>query len=511
MTATPQNISLRPVVLCILDGWGYREDPSYNALAAANLPNWRQLWASCPHALLSTSGLDVGLPEGQMGNSEVGHLTIGAGRVVFQDLPKIDLAIKSGELARNPALLDLIAKLKASGGTCHLMGLTSGGGVHAHEQHILALARCVAGAGVKVAVHVFTDGRDVPPKSAAAGVTAFAAALPEGAVIATVSGRYYAMDRDKRWDRVEKAYRAMAEAKGDHAPDAVRAITDSYAQDVTDEFILPSVIGSYQGMKSGDGILFANFRSDRAREILEVFLNPDFAEFARIPLQFAAAAGMVEYSSRHVAWLSTLFPPKELSAVLGEVVSRAGLRQLRLAETEKYAHVTFFLNGGEEKVYAGEERIMVPSPKVATYDLQPEMSAVEVTQHCVSAIEGGTFDLIVLNFANPDMVGHTGILPAAVKAVEAVDAGLGAILSAVRAKGGAILVTADHGNCEEMWDETTHGPHTAHSLNPVPVVVAGAPQGLSLHNGSLCDIAPTLLQLLGLPQPKEMTGRSLLS
>lgn len=508
MTA-PQKFP-RPVVLCILDGWGYREEKSNNAVAGAKAPHWNRLWQTCPHALLATSGLAVGLPEGQMGNSEVGHLTIGAGRVMMQDLPKIDMAVKTGELAKNPQLLTLIEKLKVSGGTCHLMGLTSPGGVHAHQLHMTALAQIVAVAGVKVAVHVFTDGRDVPPKSGAEQVAEFAATLPAGAKIATVSGRYYAMDRDKRWDRVEKAYRALALAEGEKAAEAVEVIKAAYAKDVTDEFVLPTVIGDYAGMKEGDGILFANFRSDRAREILEAFLNPAFDGFVRQPIALAGAAGMVEYSSRHTAWLSTLFPPKELTDVLGEVVSREGKTQLRLAETEKYAHVTFFLNGGEEKVYPGEERILVPSPKVATYDLQPEMAAADVTRHCVEAIESGKFDLIVLNFANPDMVGHTGSLEAAIKAVEAVDAGLGAIVAAVKAKGGALLVTADHGNCEEMWDDSTNGPHTAHSLNLVPVVLEGAPAGVALHDGSLADIAPTLLQLMGLKQPESMTGRSLI-
>jgi 2,3-bisphosphoglycerate-independent phosphoglycerate mutase len=497
-----------PVVLCILDGWGYRAEKEHNAIAAAHTPVWDELWASCPHAFIRTDGLSVGLPEGQMGNSEVGHLTIGAGRVLMQDLPKIDQAVASGELAKNPVLLDHVAKLKESGGVCHLMGLCSPGGVHAHQDHMLALARIVAAAGVKVAVHVFTDGRDVPPQSAAQQVAGFAAALPQGAGIATVSGRYYAMDRDKRWERVEQAYRAMVEAKAPRSLSAATAIGASCAENVTDEFIKPVVMGDYAGMKSGDGILFANFRSDRAREILEALLNPAFSAFARPEVHFAAATGMAEYSSAHNAWLTTLFPPKELTDVLGEVVSRAGKKQLRLAETEKYAHVTFFLNGGEEKIYPGEERILVPSPKVATYDLQPEMSAAEVAQNCVEAIEGGQFDLIVLNFANPDMVGHTGMLPAAIKAIEAVDAGVDKIRAALAKTGGAMLITADHGNCEELWDEASQGPHTAHSLNPVPVVVVGA-KGV-VRDGTLADIAPTLLTLMGLPVPDSMSGKSLL-
>lgn len=499
----------RPVVLCILDGWGYREAATYNAIAMAKVPTWNELWQSAPHAFLQTSGLSVGLPEGQMGNSEVGHLTIGAGRVMMQDLPKIDIAIKDGSLATNENLQAFITKLKATGGTCHLMGLCSVGGVHAHEGHMLALAKILTAAGIPVAVHAFTDGRDVPPKSAIENVPVFEKALPTGAKLATLTGRFYAMDRDKRWERVEEAYRAITQAKGATGVDATSVLTAAYAADLTDEFVKPTVMGDYAGMKSGDGILFANFRSDRAREILEALLDPAFTAFARPDLSFAAAAGMVEYSSRHNAWLSALFPPKELTDVLGEVVSREGKTQLRLAETEKYAHVTFFFNGGEEKVYAGEERILVNSPKVATYDLQPEMSAAEVTSKAVEAIDSGKFDLIIMNFANPDMVGHTGIVDAAIKAVEAVDAGVGAIKAAVLRQGGAMLITADHGNCEELWDDQSNGPHTAHSLNPVPVVLVGV-DGVKLRDGGLSDIAPTLLSLMGIEKPASMSGTTLL-
>ena len=500
----------RPVVLCILDGWGYREEREYNAIAQAHAPHWKEMWATCPHAFLRTSGLDVGLPAGQMGNSEVGHMTMGAGRIIMQDLPKIDAAIKDGSLAKLPQLLDLIAKLKATGGTCHLMGLCSPGGVHAHQDHMLALARIVAAAGVPVAIHAFTDGRDVAPKSAIDQVTALAAALPMHASIASISGRYYAMDRDKRWERVELAYRAMAEAKAATFSDVAGAIQASYTGDTTDEFIKPVIAEGYAGMTDGDGILFANFRADRAREILAALLEPAFSGFARTPVRFAAAVGMVEYSTELNAFLTALFPPKDLTEVMGEVVSTAGKKQLRIAETEKYAHVTFFFNGGEEKVYDGEERILVPSPKVATYDLQPEMSAPEVTAKCVEALNSRKFDLVILNYANPDMVGHTGNLQAAIKAVETVDVGLGAIKAAVLAQGGAFMITADHGNCEEMWDDNTHGPHTAHSLNPVPVLLC-TNEAYKLHDGGLADIAPTLLQLMGLLQPAVMTGRSLIA
>lgn len=501
----------RPVVLCVLDGWGYREAREHNAIALANAPHWKEMWATCPHAFLRTSGLDVGLPDGQMGNSEVGHMTMGAGRVIMQDLPKIDQAIIDGSLAQVPALVEVIDKLKASGGTCHLMGLCSPGGVHAHQTHILALSKILTAAGIPVALHAFTDGRDVAPQSAVDQVGELAAALPAGAKLATLCGRYYAMDRDKRWERVELAYRAIVEAKGESTfTDAKAAIQASYEAGVNDEFIRPCVAQGYSGMKDGDGILFANFRADRAREILVTMVDPSFDAFAHPTLKLAAAAGMVEYSSALNPFLTALFPPKDLSETLGEVVSRAGRKQLRIAETEKYAHVTFFFNGGEEKVYDGEERILVPSPKVATYDLQPEMSAPEVTAKCVAAIESRTFDLVILNFANPDMVGHTGKLDAAIKAVETVDIGLGAIRRAALAQGGAMIITADHGNCEEMWDDVTRGPHTAHSTNPVPVLLTCNDPGLKLRDGGLADLAPTLLELMALPQPAAMTGKSLI-
>lgn len=501
---------MKPVVLCVLDGWGYRADSKDNAIAMANLPHWNAMWAECPHALLETGGLSVGLPEGQMGNSEVGHLTIGAGRVVFQDLPKISRAIESGEMAQNPSLLKFIAAMRESKGTCHLMGLVSPGGVHAHQEHILALAKILDENGIPVAVHVFTDGRDVPPQSALEQVKAFVEALPAGVSIASLSGRYFAMDRDKRWERIETAYRAMAEGKSETRFTSVTdAIKASYDAGVNDEFIKPTVSQNYAGMQKGDGILFANFRSDRARQILTALLDFGFTAFSRRQIAFAAALGMVEYSRELNPLMTTLFPPKSLSETLGEVTARAGKKQLRLAETEKYAHVTFFLNGGEEKVYPGEERILVPSPKVATYDLKPEMSAAEVGSQAVNAIKSGRFDLIVINFANADMVGHTGILPAAIKAVEAIDTALGEIKSALNAAGGTLLITADHGNCEEMYDESTHGPHTAHSLNPVPVLVTKG--AAKLRDGTLADVAPTVLQLMGIPQPASMTGKSLIA
>jgi len=501
----------RPVVLCVLDGFGYREAAPDNATSVAKMPVWQKLWTENPHAFLSASGEDVGLPTGQIGNSEVGHMNLGAGRVVYQDLPLIDRAIETGELAAKKELGVFIAKLRSSGGTCHLMGLASPGGVHAHQDHIAALAKIVAGAGISVAVHAFLDGRDVPPQSAAEQIGKLEDALDElsGARLATVCGRYYAMDRDKRWDRVEKAYDLLTGADGSCVPNAVDAIESSYVDGVYDEFVLPFSLKPCEGMKDGDGILFANFRADRAREILLALLDPDFDGFERRKkVHFAAALGMVEYSEKLNELMATLFPPKKIEKGLGELVAAAGLKQLRIAETEKYAHVTFFFNGGREEPFAGEERIMVQSPKVATYDLQPEMSAREVTDKVVAAIEGGSFDLIVLNYANPDMVGHTGQLPAAVKALEALDACLGDLVGAVTKAGGAILLTADHGNCEIMYDPQTDGPHTAHTLSKVPVVVVGG-GAKALHDGRLADVAPTLLTLMGMAKPEEMGGESL--
>jgi 2,3-bisphosphoglycerate-independent phosphoglycerate mutase len=502
----------RPVVLCILDGWGFRAQREGNAIALANTPNWDRISAACPHALLETSGLEVGLPKGQMGNSEVGHMNLGAGRVVMQDLPRIDRAIEDGSLARNPALIELIGRLRDSRGTLHVMGLLSPGGVHSHQDHIAALARFASLAGVPVKIHAFLDGRDTPPSSAKEFLAKFQADIAGADIqIATVSGRYYAMDRDNRWDRVRKAYDAMVLAQGGAASDALAAVEQSYRAGQTDEFVVPAVIAGYAGMKDGDGLLMANFRADRAREILSALVDPAFAGFerARVPA-FAAMLGLTEYSNELNRFLGVLFPAESLTHILGQVIAEAGLTQLRIAETEKYAHVTFFFNGGEEKAFPGEERILVPSPKVATYDLQPEMSAPEVTDRLVAAIGSGHFDVIVVNYANGDMVGHTGILPAAIKAAETIDACLGRVERAIVEAGGTMLVTADHGNAEQMLDSVTGQPHTAHSVGPVPAVLVNPPASIqSLENGRLADVAPTLLALLNLPQPSEMTGHSL--
>ncbi len=411
----------RPLILCILDGWGERGGAADNAIETAHMPVWHRLTARWPHAQLQASEHYVGLPDGQMGNSEVGHTNLGAGRLVMQDLPRIDAAIAAGEPAQMPALRDFIARLKETGGTAHVLGLLSPGGVHSHQRQIAAFARILAEAGVPVAIHALLDGRDTPPKAALSDLKDFQSDLADldNQKIATVIGRYYAMDRDKRWDRVENAYRAIVDRVGDTAADAASAVEAAYRRGETDEFVQPAAIGGYRGMRDGDGLLIANFRADRVREIAGALLDPDFSGFARQRrIGFAAALGLVEYSSELNRFLETLFPPEDLADTLGEVLAKAGLRQLRIAETEKYAHVTFFFNGGRETLFPGEERILVPSPKVATYDLQPEMSAIEVTDRVVEAIEAGRFDMIVLNYANADMVGHTGRLDAAVKAVE---------------------------------------------------------------------------------------------
>ncbi|MGA8759497.1 MAG: 2,3-bisphosphoglycerate-independent phosphoglycerate mutase [Stellaceae bacterium] len=503
----------RPVVLCILDGWGERGPAPDNAIETARMPVWHRLMAVWPHSHLEASEHYVGLPDGQMGNSEVGHTNLGAGRLVMQDLPRIDAAIASGELARMPALRDFIDRLKRTGGTAHLMGLLSPGGVHSHQHQIAALARIVAEAGVPVAVHAFLDGRDTPPQAAMSYLEKFEADVAGLAnlVMATVSGRYYAMDRDKRWDRVERAYRVLVDGEGETAATAAAAVEAAYQRGETDEFVQPTAIGGYRGMRDDDGLLIGNFRADRVREIATALLDPAFDGFTR-PRQvsFAAALGLVEYSDQLNRFLGALFPPENLDDTFGEVISRAGLKQLRIAETEKYAHVTFFFNGGRETVFPGEERILVPSPKVATYDQQPEMSAPEVTDKVVEAIDSGRFDVIVLNYANADMVGHTGRLDAAVKAVETIDTCLGRVAAAVEKAGGTLVVTADHGNAEMMRDPDNGGPHTAHTLNPVPFLVVHPPAVADLQDGRLADVAPTLLDILGLDKPAAMTGHSLI-
>jgi 2,3-bisphosphoglycerate-independent phosphoglycerate mutase len=500
----------KPTILCILDGWGHRHSPEDNAIAQANTPNWDRFMATCPHSLIEASALDVGLPEGQMGNSEVGHMNIGAGRVVMQDLPRIDQAVKNGSLAAHPRLQQFIARLKTSGGAAHLLGLFSDGGVHSHQNHIAALARIISSAGVKVWIHAFLDGRDTPPRSALEFLRDWELGIGhlDNIAFGTIGGRYYAMDRDKRWDRVALGYHAIVHAQGEHAPTAKAAIEQGYAADKNDEFILPTIIHDYAGMKDGDGLLMTNFRADRARQILHASLDEEFTEFDRNnKIAFADQLGLVEYSSELSKKIDAVYPPETLRNGLGETLSQHHLTQLRIAETEKYAHVTFFFNGGNETEYQGESRILIPSPNVATYDLKPEMSAYEVTEAIEKAIAADQFDVIIVNYANTDMVGHSGDLQAAIKAVEAVDKCLGRLDAALQKKGGAMLITADHGNAEMMFDPETGQAHTAHTTLPVPLVLVGK-KG-TLKNGRLADIAPTVLGLLGIAQPTEMTGHNL--
>ena len=504
-----------PTVLCILEGWGERANRDNNAIALAPTPNWDRMVQAWPTALLECSGENVGLPDGQMGNSEVGHMNLGGGRVIWQDLPRINNAIADGTLAQAAPLAEYVAALQRSGGTCHLIGLASPGGVHSHQDHIVALAEAVAKAGVPVRIHAFTDGRDTAPKSSADAITRLAndiASLPD-VEIATVCGRYFAMDRDNRWERVVRAYDLIVSGTGARTNDPVAAIRAGYANDVFDEFVEPLCCGGYAGAKDGDGILFANFRADRVRELLGALIDPEFDGFAPNPvIKFAATLGMVSYSDRLDKFCPAIFPPVRVENTLGEVVARAGRKQMRMAETEKYAHVTFFFNGGRETPFEGEERTLVPSPKVATYDLQPEMSAPELTRELIGAITSGKFDLIVVNYANGDMVGHTGSLDAAIAAAKCVDDCIGQVERAVIDAEGVMLVTADHGNCEMMVDPDTGEPHTAHTLNPTPVVLVNCNRpDVSLTAGRLADVAPTLLDLMGFDQPAEMTGRSLIT
>ena len=505
----------KPVMLLILDGWGYREKiTADNAIEQGNTPNWHKLVETCPTALIETSGLDVGLPAGQMGNSEVGHMNLGAGRVVMQDLPKIDQAIADHSLEKNPVVVELIDTLKKNGHACHLMGLMSPGGVHSHQAHIIALCDILNRHNIKVNVHAFLDGRDTPPSSAQGFLREFSAAIKDMAnvKIATLSGRFYAMDRDKRWDRVELAYNNIVSASGKRYTTADEAMEASYAAGITDEFVVPCVIGDYNGAEDGDAILMANFRADRAREILYALADDKFEGFKRAKIvHFSINVGMAEYSVDHNRFMKTIFAPEALKNIYGEVVANHGMTQLRIAETEKYAHVTFFFNGGEERMFKGEDRILINSPKVATYDLKPEMSIYEVTDALVDAIESGKYDTIICNYANGDMVGHTGIMTAALKAVAAVDECLGRVVNAIKEMNGVLLVTADHGNVEKMVDETTGQPYTAHTVGKVRAVLYNAPATVKgLKDGRLADISPTLLDLLGLKQPSEMTGHSLL-
>ena len=504
----------KPVILCILDGWGHREDASDNAISVANTPYWDKVSSQNPMSLLETSGLAVGLPDGQMGNSEVGHMNIGSGRIVMQSLPMIDESIKNNELATKPEITDLIAKLKDTGGVCHIAGLMSPGGVHSHQEHIGELAKIVAKEGIAVKIHAFLDGRDVPPGSAPEYIRNFNKQVADiGDIeIATICGRYYAMDRDNRWERVQLAYDAIVSGNAKKSVDLLAAIEESYAENINDEFLKPAVLESYQGANDGDGFICANFRADRAREITSALGDPDFSGFVRDKaVKFSSIVCITELSKHISKFAKVIFKPTELKNNLGEVIANNGLKQLRTSETEKYAHVTFFFNGGLEDKFAGEERILVPSPNVATYDLQPEMSAREVTENLQDAILSEKFDLIVVNYANTDMVGHTGSLDAAVKAVETVDACISKLDDALKKVGGVMFITADHGNSEQMENKTSGQPHTSHTTNPVPFVMAGSNvENYKLKNGRLCDIAPTILEIMQIEKPVEMTGVNLI-
>lgn len=497
----------KPVVLCILDGWGLSDRPEQSAPEVAHTPRFDRLTRECPHSTLTTFGPDVGLPEGQMGNSEVGHMNIGAGRVVRMDLGLIDHAVETGALDRHETLAEWLSGLERTGGTAHLMGVISDGGVHGHIHHLIAAARICA-LRRPVIVHAIADGRDVAPGTLEGFAETLLAELPEGATVGTLAGRYWTMDRDRRWDRVARGYDAMARGRGERAADLVEAVAASVARGEGDEFVAPTVIGGYGGMRDGDGLFSLNFRADRAREILSALGAPDFDGFDVSGRPDLRLLGMVDYSVEHERFMATLYPKRPVDDTLSRWVATKGLRQFHVAETEKYPHVTFFLGGGREAPEEGEDRAMPPSPDVATYDLAPEMSAGAVTEALVGAIGAG-YDLIVVNYANPDMVGHTGDLAAAARACEAVDRGLGAALDALEAAGGAMLVIADHGNCETMVDPDTGRPHTAHTLNPVPAILVNGPEGAVMRDGRLADVAPTVLALMGIAPPEAMTGRRL--
>ncbi|HEX7628576.1 MAG TPA: 2,3-bisphosphoglycerate-independent phosphoglycerate mutase [Candidatus Methanoperedens sp.] len=505
-------IKKRPVLLMILDGFGLTEKTEGNAVAAAKTPNIDRLFSTFPHSTLEASGLSVGLPEGQMGNSEVGHLNIGAGRIVYQDLTRITKSIKDGDFFNNPILIDAIENVKTKGSSLHLLGLLSDGGVHSHNTHLYALLEMAKKHAIRnVFVHAFLDGRDVPPKSALSYIADAQIKMKElGGEFASISGRYFAMDRDKRWDRVKKAYEAMTSAIGQNARSARQAVEKAYERGENDEFVTPTIIlknnEPVSAISNDDSVIFFNFRSDRAREITRAFIDNDFNDFKRKNFPRTHFVCLTHYDETFE--VPVAFPPESLKNILADVMSRHNLKQLRIAETEKYAHVTFFFNGGREIPVKGEERILVPSPKVATYDHQPEMSAYPVTDEVVKAVLSGKFDLIILNYANLDMVGHTGIFDAAVKATEVVDKCIGKVFEAVSFAGGLLILTADHGNAEQMLDETG-GIHTAHTCDPVPFVFCDA--GVKTRDGILADIAPTLLDVLGIEKPKEMTGTSLIS
>jgi len=506
-------MSKAPVALLIMDGFGINPSDYGNAIKAAKTPNLDRYFAEYPNTIIGASGLDVGLPDGQMGNSEVGHTNMGAGRIVYQQLVKITKSIQDGDFFENPALTAAMQNAKEKGTALHLMGLLSPGGVHSHMTHMYGLVEMAKRFGLeKVYIHAFLDGRDVPPSSAAEYMEEATAKLAEIGIgkIGVISGRYYAMDRDNAWDRVEKAYAALVYGEGVQEDDPVQAIRNSYANGVTDEFMLPAVVAKDAKIAENDSVIFFNFRPDRARQLTRAFVDPEFKGFERrngyFPVHFVC---MAQYDAA-MPNVSVAFPPEELTMTLGEYLSKCGKTQLRIAETQKYAHVTFFFNGGEEKQFAGEERILIQSPDVATFDLKPEMSAYEVTEAVLKEIADDKFDAIILNYANCDMVGHTGIFDAAVKAVEAVDDCIGQVTEAILAKGGKVIITADHGNADKMMEDDG-SPFTAHTTNPVPAIVIGTQYKKLREGGVLADLAPTMLQMMELPQPKEMTGKTLIA
>ena len=503
-------MSKKPTVLMILDGFGLNDKTEGNAVAQAKKPNIDALMKEYPFVKGNASGLAVGLPDGQMGNSEVGHLNMGAGRIVYQELTRITKEINDGEFFSNQALLDGIANVKENNSDLHLYGLLSDGGVHSHITHLYGLLELAKRQGVKnVYVHCFLDGRDTAPTSGKGFIEALEAKMAELGIgkIASISGRYYAMDRDNRWDRVQKAYNAIALGEGEHAATAHEAMEQSYANGVTDEFVVPVIVTEGATVKDDDAIIFANFRPDRAREITRAFVDPEFTGFERVQPKIHYVC-MTQYDAT-IPGVEIAVKPQSLKNTFGEYISDLGMTQLRIAETEKYAHVTFFFNGGVEKEYPGEDRALIPSPKVATYDLQPEMSEPAVTEECVKRILSGKYDVVILNFANCDMVGHTGVFEAAVKAIEATDDGVGKVVDAILKMGGQCLITADHGNVDQMLDADGVTPFTAHSTNPVPLVMVGY-EGKLADGGVLADLAPTMLDMMGIPQPAEMTGHSLL-
>lgn len=505
-------MSRKPHLLLILDGFGHREAPEHNAIAQAQTPNWTRIRAQYPHTLLRTHGLAVGLPDDQMGNSEVGHMNLGAGRIVYQDLTRINLAIEEGSFARNPALQRACAAARRLSSCLHVAILLSDGGVHSLQAHLHAFLQLANRSGAPlIQVHAFLDGRDTPPRSARANLERLQELLAElpRVRLASVGGRYYGMDRDQRWDRVSRAWNAIVDARADFsASDGPAALDAAYARGENDEFVQPTLIDGARPMRDDDVFVFLNFRADRARQLIRALVDPAFDGFqpTRRP-RLAQVCTLTQYEAGLP--VDVAYAPQSMAQTLPEVLAGRGLTQLRIAETEKYAHVTFFFNGGREAPWPGEERILVPSPKVATYDLQPEMSCPEVTQKLVEAIGSGRYDVLVCNIANPDMVGHTGILSAAIRAVEAVDVALGRLEAAILAAGGEMLITADHGNLEEMWDPVADQPNTQHSLNPVPLVLIGRAAQLA-DGGSLQDVAPTLLALMDIEPPREMTGRNLL-